>query len=167
MVGDVLRRPSKYPSRRCLLQHSQQVPEKLYRAIYQACDGGRPRGVGAALSTVEYHRDGRLALAWLTQEMLANSGGTLEDTDEVLDLLRSVQEVEAVGFLYERSPGRVKASLRSKTEIDVNSVARSLGGGGHARAAGISFDDGVQIEEAVERVREAMLQAFDAMLATR
>ncbi len=134
-------------------------PDRVFGLIYQRCDRRRPAGIAASLQHLEYHLEGRLALAWVGQEDLRRAGGSLEDTDEVLDILRSVAGVEAVAFLHERAPGEVKASLRSQGGVDVSRVARALGGGGHARAAGVTFEPGTTLLQAVDRVRSALVEA--------
>ena len=46
--------------------------------------------------------------------------------------------------------GRVKVSLRSKGDVDVNAFAARFGGGGHQHASGILMDG--PIDAAVKRV---------------
>lgn len=136
-------------------------PDRVFRAIYQQTEAGTPRGIGAALRSTEYLADGRIAIGWVDEATLREAGGVLVDTDEVLDILRAVQSVEAVGFLSERN-GRVKVSFRSKTWLDVNRVARRCGGGGHARAAGASFAPDVSMDEARARVAAELQAAVEA-----
>ena len=135
--------------------------ERLYDAVYQQAERGRPIGIRAALENLEYHADGHLAVAWVAQERLRELDGALEDSDEVLDILRGVAQVEAVGFLTEREGGRVKVSFRSKRHLDVNQVARTVGGGGHARAAGASFGADVDLAAAVATVRKALQEGYE------
>ncbi|MCP4093922.1 MAG: hypothetical protein GY747_10785 [Planctomycetes bacterium] len=134
---------------------------RIYDLVYQQAELGRPRGIAAALESLEYHADGQIAIAWASQAHLEKLGGSMDDTDDVLDLLRSVRVVEAVGLLTERHGGMVKLSLRSKHRLDVNQVARQLGGGGHARAAGATFPSGTNLADAVEQVRNELLRALD------
>ncbi len=133
--------------------------ERIYDLVYQQAEPERPLGIRVALENLEYLADGRIALCWVPQDRLQEVGGRLEDTDEVLDLLRGVARVEAVALLSERS-GLVKLSLRSKHHLDVNLVAAQLGGGGHARAAGVTFEEGVSLTKAVELVRQGLLKGF-------
>lgn len=140
-------------------------PDSVYRDIYQQTSAGTPRGIGAALTNSEYLADGRAVLGWIDAASLRAAGGELIDTDEVLDILRAVQTVEVVAFLSERG-GRVKVSFRSKTWIDVNQIARKVGGGGHARAAGATFADGVTIDEARAQLSELLEAAVAAGPAT-
>ncbi len=138
---------------------------KVYDLVYQQAESTRPIGIRAILENLEYLRDGRLAVAWVGTERLHALGGSIEDTDEVLDILRAVKAVEAVALLTEREGGAVKVSFRSKTSLDVNRVARRVGGGGHARAAGASFAADISLEQAVARVREVLLEEDEAQSA--
>lgn len=132
--------------------------DRVYRMIYQQTSAATPRGMAAALATTEYHADGQIAIGYVSPQALAECQGELEETDEVLDILRAVQSVEAVAFLSPRN-GRVKVSFRSKTWLDVNQAARQCGGGGHQRAAGATFDASVSMEQALEKVRQVLLAA--------
>jgi phosphoesterase RecJ-like protein len=134
---------------------------RIYDLVYQQAEVGRPLGIVAALENLEYHAGGQIAIASVSQTRLTELGGSMEDTDDVLDLLRSVRVVEVVGLLTERAGGMVKLSLRSKHVLDVNQVARKLGGGGHARAAGATFTPGVTLTDAVAQVRTALLDAIE------
>ncbi len=44
--------------------------------------------------------------------------------------------------------------------MDVNQVARQLGGGGHARAAGATFAQGTTLADAVAKVRDCLLNVI-------
>ncbi|MCH2101108.1 MAG: DHH family phosphoesterase [Planctomycetes bacterium] len=136
-------------------------PDSVYRDIYQQTSAGTPRGIGAALASTEYLADGKAVLGWIDGATLRTAQGELVDTDEILDILRAVQSVEVVAFLSERG-GRVKVSFRSKTWLDVNQGARQIGGGGHARAAGATFPEGVSIVDAREQLSELLEAAVSA-----
>ncbi len=139
-------------------------PDRVYRAIYQQTSLGTPRGIGAALAQTSYHAEGKAVVGWVDEPTLREAGGELIDTDEVLDILRAVGSVEVVAFLSERG-GRVKVSFRSKTVVDVNQIAREIGGGGHARAAGATLDEGMGIAAARERIIELLEAAVAATSA--
>lgn len=136
---------------------------RVFGAVYQQDEAGRPRGVGATLATTEYHADGALAVAWATRASLEAADGTLADTDQVLDILRGVGAVEGVAVVTERPDGRVKVSFRSKHRLDVNQVARRVGGGGHARAAGATFPDGTAFDDCLAQARAALLAEWSAL----
>jgi bifunctional oligoribonuclease and PAP phosphatase NrnA len=112
-------------------------PSKLFDAIYQRAARSEPKAIARALSRVEYFGDGRLAVIDLPRAKPGED--ELIDTDEVLDLLRAVRTVEVVLFLREQKDGTTKLSARSKTDFDVNRLARRFGGGGHAKASGATL----------------------------
>lgn len=142
-------------------------PERVYGAIYQRNEPSRPFGIAAALQNLEYHRAGRVALAWLAEDSVGELRAGLGETEDVLDILRSVDPVEVVALVTQRAPGQVKANLRSKGNLDVNLVARSLGGGGHPRAAGVTFPPGTTLPAAVDAVRARLLSALDSAALER
>jgi bifunctional oligoribonuclease and PAP phosphatase NrnA len=70
--------------------------------------------------------------------MFEESGAKREDTEGLIDYARSIEGV-LVAALFEEmpEPGKIRLSLRSKhPQLDVNSIARHFGGGGHREAAG-------------------------------
>lgn len=126
-------------------------PHELYGAIYQRQPSDQPRAIARLLSRLQYRAGGRLAVVDLP---LARAGeAELADSDDVLDLLRSVGRVEVVLFLRETADGGVKLSARSKTDFDVQRLARGFGGGGHVKAAGATLPG--PLARAVEDVAAA------------
>jgi phosphoesterase RecJ-like protein len=112
-------------------------PHELYSAIYQRNGREQPRGVGRALTQLEYFAEGRLAVVALSS---AHSGeAELADGDEVLDILRAVGRVEVVLLLREQSEGAVRVSARSKHDFDVQRLMAGFGGGGHVKASGATL----------------------------
>ena len=97
--------------------------------------------------------DVALRLVWsvMTQEDLEVAGLAYEETDGLIDLVRIAEEAEVACLLKELDRGAIKGSLRSRGEVDVAAVARSLGGGGHHNAAGFTFHGTAQ--EAIGAVR--------------
>ena len=64
--------------------------------------------------------------------MLFRSG----DAEGVIDEPRKIDGVEVAVLLREQADGSIKVSMRSQGTIDVESIAREYGGGGHHNAAG-------------------------------
>ena len=58
--------------------------------------------------------------------------------ERVIETLRKTSEAEVAAVFKQADDGHWKVSLRSKTLIDVGSLANSLGGGGHKHASGYS-----------------------------
>ena len=69
----------------------------------------------------------------------------LEFLDGIVEIGRTIEDVEVSIFLYEKEKG-YKISLRSNEYVNVSEVASIFGGGGHIKAAGatilnMSFDE--------------------------
>ena len=92
--------------------------------------------------------DGRICTFCLTNEAKARIGSRPEDTEGLIDLLRSVQGVWLAAYLEETEDDpRIRISLRSKTpEISVAELASRFGG--------------VRIRGPIEEVRLTILKAM-------
>ncbi len=112
-------------------------PADLYERLYCADSPGRLRLIGRLLSGMELHADGRLALACVTRAMIAESGIRPGEMEELSADLGRIGSVIAHVVLTEQEAGQIRINFRSKHTIDVAALAASLGGGGHARAAGL------------------------------
>ena len=65
--------------------------------------------------------------------------------ERVIEALRKTSEAEVAAVLKQADDGHWKVSLRSKTTIDVGSLAIQLGGGGHKFASGYSSSDNLEL----------------------
>ena len=130
--------------------------EKIFGAIYQRKPADHPQAVSQALSGLEYHAQGRLAT--LCVPLLPDGRAPELDSEDALDLVRSVEQVDVVLFLRAMPSGLCKLSARSKGAFDVNRLARGFGGGGHAKASGATLS--MELEEAkAQLVAAAIAQA--------
>ena len=85
---------------------------------------------------------GRALVATLRLGDFASVGADEDETEGIVDSLRSVGGVAVAALVKEQSRGpRVRVSLRSNSQ-DVSEIAALRGGGGHRLAAGFSSDDG-------------------------
>lgn len=110
----------------------------LCRHIYESYPYARVQLLQMALANLTLADHNRIAYYWLTNDMFQQSGAKREDTEGLIDYARSIQGV-LVAVLFEElpEPGKFRMSLRSKhPKVDVNSIARHFGGGGHREAAG-------------------------------
>jgi phosphoesterase RecJ-like protein len=113
-------------------------PTSVARTVFDSNTLGRLKLFGAVLSGIELEHDGRLAVMRVDHAMTAEAGGTYDDTEGLINLPLTVREIRASAFFKELTPREYRVSLRSKGSIDVASVARHFGGGGHKNAAGCS-----------------------------
>ena len=111
------------------------------------------RVLGDALSKAQASDDGRYCWSVVDDAMLARTGADGEDTEEIIQHLRSVEGVE-VAALFKSYAGELRVSLRSNGRINVQEAAARLNGGGHFRAAGLTYEG--SLPDALEAVRGAL-----------
>jgi phosphoesterase RecJ-like protein len=112
------------------------------------------RLLGAALETLRLEEDGKFCWSLVDDAMLTRFGADGEDTEEIIGHLRAIEGVD-VAALFKAYDGDVRVSLRSSGRVNVQSAAGRLGGGGHFRASGLTFNGSA--EAALAAVREALL----------
>ncbi len=111
---------------------------ELSRHVYESYPYARLRMLQMALADLKLTDHKHTAYFWLTKDMFTNSGAKREDTEGLIDFARAIEGV-VVAMLFEEleEPGKFRVSFRSKhPQVDVNSIARHFGGGGHREAAG-------------------------------
>jgi phosphoesterase RecJ-like protein len=115
------------------------------------------RLLGESLRTLRVTCKGKLALITADQEAFERAGAGPEDTEETVNVPRSITGVEAVAYFKQWEPGVVRISLRSRGSVDVRAVAASFGGGGHTNAAGCTIEG--ELTEIEDMVAAAMATA--------
>ena len=104
---------------------------------------------GHVLSHCKLALEGKVVHAFVTPETMKEFDVTPVDLSNVIDTLREVSGTEVALFLYPVND-KYKISLRSNYVVDVNSIAKEFGGGGHTRAAGGDTDR--PPEEAIQKI---------------
>jgi phosphoesterase RecJ-like protein len=129
-------------------------PKKLFNLM----SGGKSLEsrilMGRVLSRVESHFDGKLLLSHETLEDLNAFGLESRDTDALVQMMFSVEGVEAMVIIRQECADNHTVSLRSVDKIDVAQIAASLGGGGHKNAAGLT------LKESASNIKKIMLNRF-------
>jgi len=111
-------------------------PDETYRRIYGAVPRRRFHLLESSLALLEV--DEEAGVAWMTvpADQFDALGAIADDLEGMVDYPRSVEGVE-VGLLFRQIPRKgIKVSFRSNGAVNVNTLARRFGGGGHVRAAG-------------------------------
>jgi phosphoesterase RecJ-like protein len=124
-----------------LLEHGI-AHDEIVRRVYDTHPVGYLKLEGLALDRAEVVPQASLIWSWITQEDLRTYGLDMEDTEGLIDAIRTADVAEVACVLKETPDGLYKVSLRSKGEVDVGSISEALGGGGHRFAAGYSTEDG-------------------------
>jgi phosphoesterase RecJ-like protein len=110
--------------------------------------------LGRALDEATAEHGGRYVWSFIDDAMLAECHADGEDTEEIIGHLRSIEGVE-VAALFKAYDGEIRVSLRSSGRINVQAAAARLGGGGHFRASGLTYDG--SLPEAVAGVDAALV----------
>ncbi len=132
--------------------HTGLINETFYEKTYL-----QTKMLGRALTDCRLELDGRMAVSGIQKKTMDQYGAGSQDMEGIVSQLKLVKGVETAAFLYELKAGEFKVSLRSSRYVDVNAIASSFGGGGHARAAGCSIKG--TYDQAVEAlVREVERQ---------
>lgn len=135
----------------------------LFTLVEQQDTAARWRLLGRALNTLELARHGSVAVVSLTLDDFKDSKASPNDTGGFADKLLTIGQVQVAAVLTESASENndngpiTKVSFRSKPgpkAIDVNELARTLGGGGHARAAG------AKINQPITTARELVLKSL-------
>lgn len=125
---------------------------ELTRAVYRVRSPQKTRLIGRAIAGMRLEAGGRIGLICLSEEDFALSGAMDEDTEGIVNYASECEGVQ-IAILARPSGKGVKLSLRSTGGADVGALAGTLGGGGHAAAAGVTLPCGM--DEAVERILDA------------
>jgi len=91
---------------------------------------------GQALASIRTAASGRIVYAVLRPRDFAVAGARPEDTEGIIDVLKSVAGAEVVVLFKADNHRHCQVSLRSRG-MDVASIAAQFGGGGHSVAAGL------------------------------
>ncbi|MGN6370106.1 MAG: DHH family phosphoesterase [Phycisphaerae bacterium] len=131
---------------------------QLYERLMQTETKPKMLLMQRALDSLQWAFNDRFACMSLKQTDFTETGALASQTEYLVDMPLTVQTVEVVALLTEMPDGRVRGSLRSKRNVDVNQVCRKFGGGGHAKAAGLRADGPLDV--ALARLTAAVGEAL-------
>ncbi len=110
---------------------------RLSQQLYESFPRRRIELLRSVLDTMQFEADGKIAYFSLSLKGAREIGAIPEDNEGLIDHLRAVQGVIVAVFFEELTDGKVRVSMRSKSEAaDVSAVCLKFGGGGHKLAAG-------------------------------
>lgn len=136
-------RPSTLRLASALLEAGVDHPS-IYALIEQSERPARIRLMARALSSLELHAGEQVAVLTLMQQDFHETRADPSDSGGFADMVLAIATVKVVAvvteaFTPEGKGPLTKVSFRSKEgerAVDVNSIAKQFGGGGHIRAAG-------------------------------
>lgn len=135
--------------------------ERINYVMFVEKTRGRIRLEQEALNRVKFYADGKIAVLTVPLALVNSISDIDEDDIGALSAIpREISGVEVGICVKEKKEGVFKASLRTSDNVDAAEIAQLFGGGGHARAAGCSFN-GMTLEKSVETIVEACLKAVE------
>jgi phosphoesterase RecJ-like protein len=109
----------------------------LSQLLYENYPRRRLELLRELLRNMRFQQDDHVASFSLSLKAAADLGVLPEDNEGLIDHLRAVHGVIVAVFFEELSDGKVRVSMRSKTEaVDACAICQKFGGGGHTLAAG-------------------------------
>jgi phosphoesterase RecJ-like protein len=112
------------------------------------------------LGTMRFEGNGKVASFSLSLTMAKRLGVLPEDNEGLIDHLRAIHGVIVAVFFEELPDGKVRVSMRSKSEkADVCAICTKFGGGGHTLAAGARVRG--TLVEVEQKVLEAICEVVD------
>ncbi|MBI1317321.1 MAG: 30S ribosome-binding factor RbfA [Candidatus Hydrogenedens sp.] len=95
------------------------------------------------VSRIEFQCGGRVAWSYATTEDLEEFNAGRPDLEGLVNYCRNIEGVAAGVFFTALEPQLTKVSLRTAEGFNAADIAKHFGGGGHAAAAGITFQAGL------------------------
>jgi phosphoesterase RecJ-like protein len=140
-------------------------PAAMARRVFDSNSFGKLKLIGALLDSMQLADEGRLAILYMDDVMLASCGCTHNDTEGLINLPLTAREIQAVVFFKVGPTGEVRVSMRSKYDVDVRQVAGQFGGGGHKNAAGFTATE--SLDQVRPRIIELLVDAIEHGLKSR
>lgn len=111
-------------------------PEEMYRRIYAQVSMGRLQLLREALGSLVNEPEVGLSYISVEPGVTDRYDVTSEELDGIVEHPRSIAGTRMALFFRDLGHGKVKVSLRSTGDVDVQRFARRYGGGGHRKASG-------------------------------
>ncbi len=135
------------------------MPGKINEKLYDNYPLKRLLLMQQVLGTLQMFADDRIGVICVRQSMLEQTGASLADTENFINLPRAVDTVQVAVF-FKEGENMISVSLRSRGACDVSIVAARFGGGGHTRASGFRTG-GVSLDVLQNRVLQELLLQLD------
>lgn len=107
---------------------------KINELIYQSKKFEAQLLENEVLSKTEIYND-YVAIGFVMTDQLNKYNVEVSDIDSVINTFRDTDKIKISVLVKQQSENEFKVSFRSKGNIDVGSIAKNLGGGGHKNAA--------------------------------
>ena len=131
---------------------------EISQVFFRKVSNARLMLEGMIYSGMRFYREGKLAFAVITQDMIRRSGATKDDFDDLASLAGRSEDSVLNVTIREQEDGSSRVSVRSAPGISSSEICAVFGGGGHDMAAGCN------IQAPPEKARELLLSVIEEML---
>ncbi|MEY2498523.1 MAG: bifunctional oligoribonuclease and phosphatase NrnA [Verrucomicrobiota bacterium] len=133
---------------------------RVSQLLYENYPPRRTELLRELLGTMRFEGHGKVASFSLSLKVAARLEVKPEDNEGLIDHLRAIHGVIVAVFFEELADGKVRVSMRSKSEAaDVSAICQKFGGGGHKLAAGARVRG--TLAEVEQKVLEAICDVVD------
>lgn len=134
-------------------------PHLVYRELYEKSSLARLHLHGRVLSRVSLEFEGAMGMTFVLQKDFDETGAHPSDTEDLVNDCLTIVGTRCAVIFVEQKSGQVKVSFRSRSGLDVASVAEQFGGGGHRLASG------AMMAGPLDRAKAVVLEAIQKALA--
>jgi len=132
---------------------------RLNQQLYENYPRRRLELLRELLRTMRFEQGDSVASFTLSLQTAAELGVLPEDNEGLIDHLRAIRGVIVAVFFEELTDGKVRVSMRSKSDaVDVCAICQKFGGGGHTLAAG------ARVHGTLAEVEEKVLEEIGEVL---
>ncbi len=132
---------------------------RLNQQLYENYPRRRLELLRELLRNMRFEHGDRVASVSLSLNTAAELNVLPEDNEGLIDHLRAIRDVIVAVFFEELADGKVRVSMRSKSDaVDVCAICQKFGGGGHTLAAG------ARVRGTLAQVEEKVLEEIGEVL---
>jgi phosphoesterase RecJ-like protein len=141
-------------------------PDLIYSHLYQHVTLAEIKIFAQALQRMETYFDNRVIIQQIYLEDWEKLGGQIPDLEHIdLDYIhefnKSIEDVDYAVLLRELPGRQVRVSIRSRLDVDMGKIMGRLGGGGHSKAAGVTWNG------SMEEVKSQLLNILKDLVSSK
>lgn len=128
----------------------------VYSALYRHNNFTDFLTIGQLYSLMQQHEEGKLVTLDIDEELSPKIN--LEETENLINQISNIKDLEVVVVFKFLKQNLTKISFRSRGNIDVCELAKSVGGGGHRNASGAVMTRSFEQSKAmiIERAKQLL-----------
>ena len=112
---------------------------EINTVFFRKVSSARLKLESAIYAGMSFYREGRIAVATVTLDMLSETGAQEDDLDDLAGLAGRCEGSIVNITIREKEDGSCRVSVRSTEEVSSSEICAVFGGGGHAMAAGCTI----------------------------